>query len=116
CSPTFPCYNNVSNLLRDLSWLFQHPQVCKVAFEAVVGPSGGGSADAQVRAVAQLMCHLGVPGEPADVARDAFDENSYTFFRGQIGAWRLEFKPEHIRAFNERYRDILELYNYEVAS
>ncbi len=102
------------NTFRDTAWMLKHPMVCKVSFEGLIGARGGGDDALQRKQVASLMKHVGIVGNPAQIAQSIYREDSHTFSKGRIGSWREEFSPEHLRAFNEHFRDILELYGYEV--
>ena len=84
-------------------------------FEDLVGPKGGGSAEAQRRAVGRVAEHVGAPaGERAMrlVAEGLFGEGR-TFRKGQIGGWREEFSPEHVRAAREVAGTLLVELGYE---
>jgi hypothetical protein len=99
-------------LFRTLSWLRLHPRVLPVRFEALVGPEGGGDAEAQLREVERVAGHLGVDADPAVLAAGLYDRKSLTFHRGRIGRWRELFTPQQTQAFEERYGDILGRYGY----
>lgn len=108
---SFPCQGND---FRKMIWLLNHPRVCKVSFEELVGPDGGGSAEAQQRATARLIDFLGAAGRPAgDVAGSLYNRDAFSFYRGQIGAWRDVFTAEHRRLAEDRFADVLPLYGYE---
>jgi hypothetical protein len=38
--------------------------------------------------------------------------DALTFDKGRIDTWRDEFKPEHLKAFNNRFGDLLAVYGY----
>lgn len=103
-------------------WLLNHPDVCKTSFEELVGPKGGGSLEDQVRAVAHIMKFLDITStstststnpSPEDVAHNLFNPDSFSFYRGQIGAWREAFTPALRRLADDRFREVLQLYGYE---
>jgi hypothetical protein len=94
-------------------WMLRHPLVQKTSFERLVGAAGGGSDEAQVADVRAIMRHVGAPGDAADVASSIFDRNQRTFFRGQVGAFRREFSPAHLEAFNRQFRDVIVRYGYD---
>ncbi len=94
-------------------WLLRHPLVLKTSFERLIGAAGGGSDEFQVAEVRAIMRHVGAPGDAADVASSVFDRNQRTFFRGQIGAFRSEFSPEHVEAYNRQFRDVIVRYGYD---
>jgi hypothetical protein len=110
CDPSFhlmPSYT-------EFTWLLHHPKVCKVSFERLVGAAGGGSDEAQLDEVNQVMRHVGVERAAAEVAGKIFDRSVRVFRKGQIGSWREEWQADHRAAFNARYRSLLEMYGYSV--
>jgi hypothetical protein len=107
---SFPCQ---AGDFKRMLWLLHHPNVCKASFEELVGPDGGGSAQAQASAVARLISFLRVPDiSPEDVMGTLFNRDAFSFHRGQIGAWRKVFTAEHQRLAQERFGEILSLYSY----
>jgi hypothetical protein len=108
CDTTFPFWNS----LRESTWLFLHPQILNLSYEELVGLSGGGSERAQLLAVMRMMLHLNVGGDPRAIARKAYKTDAATFSKGRIDTWRDEFKPEHLKAFNDRFGDLLAVYGY----
>jgi hypothetical protein len=106
----FPCQ---ADDFKRMLWLLHHPDVCKASFEELVGPSGGGSADAQLAAVTRLMDFLGITTtSPRDIAGTLFNRDAFSFYRGQIGTWREVFTPEHHRLAQSRLGEVLPLYGY----
>lgn len=107
---SFPC--QVTDFRR-MAWLLHHPGVCKVSFEELVGPKGGGSAESQIRATARLIDFLHDTNASADrVASTLYNHDAFSFYQGQIGAWRNAFTAEHCRIAEERLGDVLSLYGY----
>jgi len=107
----FPCQ---ATDFRRMLWLLHHPGVCKVSFEELVGPAGGGSAESQIRATARLTGFLGMPGRSAEeVTARLFNRDAFSFYRGQIGAWRTVFTAEHCRLAEQRFGEVLSAYGYE---
>lgn len=106
--PGFPGHRDFEESL----WMLKHPGVCKVSYEELVGASGGGSDEKQLAAVARVLEHLGIEEEPDKVSQGIYTSKSRTFHKGRIGKWRTAFKPEHHRAFNKRFSDLLKLYGY----
>lgn len=71
-------------------WL-DAPDVLSVKFEDLVGTGGGGSHNAQLKAVADIANHVDRPLEYSELERvcgRVFAPSSATFRRGQIGDWR----------------------------
>jgi hypothetical protein len=112
---TDPCFPGADAYERGL-WLLRHPAVCKVSFEELVGPRGGGSRERQAAAVGRIAVFLGADDghgqDPAAIADGLFNEGAYSFHRGRIGAWREHFTPEHEKLFEERYGAVLDAYGY----
>lgn len=103
---TDPCFPGLRGFERAL-WLRHHPRVCAVAYEDLVGPHGGGSAERQVAAVARVAAALRVEIDPAEVADGLYNTRAFTFRGGLIGAWRDAFTPEHEALFAARYGHLL---------
>jgi hypothetical protein len=86
-----------------------------VKFEDLVGPRGGGSAEAQRLAVAGVARHLGV--ELDEATMEVVEEDLFglgrTFRKGQIGGWREEFSGEHTRSAREIAGPLLVELGYE---
>ncbi|GAA2428741.1 hypothetical protein GCM10010191_47370 [Actinomadura vinacea] len=93
-------------------WLLHHPNVYATSFEDLVGPEGGGSAEAQLRATAGLIEFLGADAAPEDVARNLFNRDAFTFFKGQVGGWKEVYTDEHRRIADKRFAEVLPLYGY----
>ncbi|MBI4467141.1 MAG: sulfotransferase domain-containing protein [Acidobacteria bacterium] len=71
-------------------------------FERLVGPEGGGSAEAQQAEIRRIAGHLGLSlsvQQIESVAGKLFGQGSVTFRRGEIGGWRESFTAEHKAAF-----------------
>jgi hypothetical protein len=95
-----------------MRWLLHHPRVCKVAFEDLIGERGGGSCERQEAAIARVLDHLGADADPAALAKEIYNEGSFTFYKGKSGTWRDAFDAE-CRALAEwRFRSVLDDYGY----
>jgi hypothetical protein len=108
---TDPCFPGASDFARGL-WLLRHPQVLAVSFEDLVGPRGGGCAEAQAGTLARLAEFLGVATDLPAVARTLFNPAARTFHRGRIGGWKDHFSARHRKLFHDRHGAIAELYGY----
>ena len=84
-----------------------------VKFENLVGPRGGGSAEAQQLAVAGVASHLGVEEATMGVVEENLFGVGRTFRKGQIGGWREVFSAEHERAAREIAGPLLVKLGYE---
>jgi hypothetical protein len=98
---------------KRMLWLLNHPDVCTVSFEEMIGAQGGGSVDAQTEAVARVVKFLGLDANPDELAGRLYRRDSFTFFKGQIGTWREAFTPELMRLAEHRFGDALPAYGYE---
>jgi hypothetical protein len=106
----FPCH---AADFKHMLWLLHHPNVCKTSFEELVGPEGGGSAQSQLSAAARLINFLGVTDQaPEDVVGALFNRDAFSFFHGQIGAWREVFTEEQCRLAEDYFGEVLSLYGY----
>jgi hypothetical protein len=107
--PSFPLQQDMRRML----WLLNHPNVCQTSFEDLVGPRGGGSAEAQAKSLARIIEFLGADAGPEEVTARLFNPEVFSFYKGQIGGWREAFTAEHRRLAQERFGDVLRLYGYE---
>jgi hypothetical protein len=94
-------------------WLLNHPKVCTVRYEDLVGPQGGGSRQAQVEAVDRVLRHIGSDRDAEAVAGRVYNPQSWSFFQGRSGGWRERFSKRNLDRFREQYGDLLEQYGYE---
>jgi len=94
-------------------WLLNHPDVCKVSFEELVGVRGGGSAEAQRAAIERVLEFIGADVDPEALAGKLFRTDSFSFFKGQIGSWREAFTAEHDALLADRLGEVIRLYGYE---
>jgi hypothetical protein len=95
-----------------LGWR-QAPQNYTTTFEQLVGARGGGSAEAQLREVKNILAHIGARhAQPAQLASRLFG-GTRTFAKGLIGGWREHFNEDHRRAFKELAGELLVELGYE---
>jgi hypothetical protein len=106
---SFPCQ---AGDYKRMFWLLHHPNVYTTSFEDLVGPNGGGSAQAQLRTTAGLIDFLGTSQAPEDVVKCLYNPDAFTFFKGQIGSWREAYTDEHRRIAQRRFGEVLPLYGY----
>lgn len=107
--PSFPGYA----AFEKAYWLLNHPNVCKVTFEELVGARGGGSDEAQRQAVDRVTQFLGADPAKVELKNDLFNSDAFSFFKGQIGSWRGEFSAEQEKKLKDRLGDMLVGYGYE---
>jgi hypothetical protein len=98
--------------LRDLYWLFQHPDVCTVRFEELVGPKGGALREQQVNAIQRILTHLSISDDPEELAEKVYNPSAFTFHKGKTGSWRKYYTPRHLDLCEKRFGEILDLYGY----
>ncbi|MBO4210383.1 hypothetical protein [Micromonospora echinofusca] len=106
--PAFPVSGDHERAL----WLLNHPNVCQVSFEQLVGARGGGSDELQAATVARVLDFLGCDDSPDQLVEKLFRTDSFSFFKGQIGSWREAFGPEHEELLAERLGRMVRLYGY----
>ena len=86
-----------------------------VKFEELVGSQGGGTAEAQKKAVVRVARHLDVDLKEQKLA--SIQENLFgsgrTFRKGRSGGWKEEFFEEHKKAIKDEAGDLLVKLGYE---
>ncbi|TDC81657.1 hypothetical protein E1193_14175 [Micromonospora sp. KC606] len=93
-------------------WLLDHPGVCKVSFEELVGPRGGGTVEAQQAALQRILSFLGVDAPSDQLSQRLFRRDSFSFYKGQIGSWRKAFTQDHTTMFMHQWGTTLRKYGY----
>lgn len=92
-----------------------HPMVYVTSFERLVGPRGGGSAEAQREEVNNIAAHLGI--ELTDDHRNAVIENLFggtvTFKDGKSGGWKQHFSAKHKQQIKALMGDLIVELGYE---
>ena len=105
---------NIAQLYASfLPWL-KVRDICPVKFENLIGPQGGGSAQAQLQEIRRISNWLGIrksDQEIAHIARILFGK--FTFREGKIGSWKTYFTPEHKQAFKQVAGQLLIDLGYE---
>jgi hypothetical protein len=89
---------------------------CLVYFEDLVGPSGGGDRNRQIRDIMRIADHLEVnlsETQIASISDGVFDRASPTFRKGIIGDWRNQFTSEHKQVFKDVAGQLLIDLGYE---
>jgi hypothetical protein len=94
-------------------WLLNHPKVCKVRYEDLIGPRGGSSRDRQVEAVNRILHHIGSDRDAEAVAERVYNPDAWSFYRGRSGGWREKFTKRNLARFTAQFGDILDQYGYE---
>jgi hypothetical protein len=95
-----------------MRWLLHHPRVCKVAFEDLIGERGGGSRDRQEACIQRVLRHVGADADPAALAKEIYNEGSFTFFKGRSGTWRDAFDEQSLALAERRFGSVLDDYGY----
>ncbi|HUC57455.1 MAG TPA: hypothetical protein VMA95_08640 [Streptosporangiaceae bacterium] len=93
-------------------WLLHHPGVCKVSFEELVGPRGGGSRELQVAALQRVFDHVGSAENPEKIADAVYDPGSWSFYQGKVSSWRDYFTGGNLACFDEQHPWLLRQYGY----
>lgn len=93
----------------------QDPDTVVAKFEDLVGLKGGGSTQNQRLAVERVAAHVGLSTDESTMR--LMEEELFgagrTFRKGQIGGWRSEFAPAHVRAAKEMAGPLLVQLGYE---
>jgi len=105
--------------VKALEWM-RDPDVLVVRFEDLVGSKGRGDDQKQlqtIEAFADIIGYSLTRTQAKAIAENLFgpapNEDTTTFFKGQIGSWKECFKEEHKALFKERMGDILIQMGYE---
>jgi len=106
--------DSITERFRAMEKWSDYPRMLTLRFEDLVGPGGGGSAEAQARSLSRL-CELLDIEETPDL-RKTFEESlfgrSSTFRKGQIGGWRESFDQTRLELFRTVAGDLLDRWGY----
>ncbi|WBB75723.1 hypothetical protein O7602_09550 [Micromonospora sp. WMMD1128] len=94
-------------------WMLHHPGVCKVRYEDLIGPRGGGTRERQVAAVSDVLRHIGSDSDAEAIADRVYNPDAWSFHQGRSGGWRDRFTARNLARFTEQFGDILQQYGYE---
>lgn len=97
-----------------LLWMTS-PRFLALRFEDLVGPQGGGSAQAQRITLQNIIKHLEIDSTEEimnNVVQTLFGGTG-TFREGQIGSWKKYFKPRHVEIFKQHAGQLLIDLGYE---
>ena len=89
---------------------------CVVQFERLIGPSGGGTRQAQHSEIRRMAAHLDMELDTATVdsiAASIYYRKSSTFRKGIVGDWMNHMTPEHKAAFKQAAGQLLLDLGYE---
>ena len=115
--PLTQLISEVNNRYRNqLGWIKQ-PNVYAIKFEDLIGPKGGGSQNIQLQVMRNIADFLGLhksDEEIKNLANKVHGSNmSWTFRKGQIGAWKKEFTRGQRLLFRDKNQALLEELGYE---
>ncbi len=88
--------------------------VIPLSYEELVGPRGGGTVEAQARAIWSVQLKLQVPGSPLAYGERAYAEGSATFRKGHINSHKEFFREQHYREFRRLPQDFMEVLGYSL--
>ncbi len=79
------------------------PTCCAIKFEDLIGPDGGGSQQAQVKAIRKIAKHIGVRLTPKilETCKKNIFGGTFTFRKGQIGSWKKYLGSKHKEVFKK---------------
>ncbi len=98
-----------------LAWM-NYPYALTVRFEDLIGSKGGGDDARQLATVKAIAKHISVElseERAQEIATSLFGDNAGTFRKGQIGAWKHKFTPEHKELFKQYGGELLTKLGYE---
>jgi hypothetical protein len=87
--------------------------VIPLCYEEIVGPRGGGTFEAQARAVWSVQLKLQIGGSPADYGERVYNVHSATFRQGRINGHKEFFTAEHHRELRRLPQDFMHLFGYD---
>ena len=111
-------YLNLTGSIRELFdlyltwWRDTFPNVWRLRYEDLIGASGGGDIERQLRTIWGLQLALNVPGRPSDYNDRIFSQSALTFRRGQIGDYLIDFTQDHHELFERSAADLLGVFGY----
>jgi hypothetical protein len=86
--------------------------VIPLCYEELVGPRGGGTLEAQARAIWSVQLKLQIPGSPTAHGERAYAVDSATFRKGRINGHKEFFRAEHYRELRRLPQDFMESLGY----
>ncbi|MES2345181.1 MAG: sulfotransferase domain-containing protein [Chlamydiota bacterium] len=119
---------SVSKLAEQMLRLSLDPKNLVCRYENLVGPEGGGDAEAQIEELQRIAEYLNISvtrdylisiasqlyGNSIDpFGKEGFEHFRSTFHKGQIGGWREMFTEEHKAIFKEKFGHVLIALGYE---
>ncbi len=93
-----------------------YPYALTVRFEDLVGSNGGGDDAKQLATVKAIAKHVSIElseERAQEIATNLFGITKNTFRKGQIGAWKEEFTPEHKKLFKQYGGELLIKLSYK---
>jgi hypothetical protein len=113
----------LTNIIKDINtyyniWLpwMNYPYGFTIRFEDLIGSKGGGDDAKQIATVKAIAKHISVElseERAQEIATNLFGITKNTFRKGQIGAWKEEFTPEHKKLFKQYGGELLIKLGYE---
>lgn len=103
---------------KRLKWTqLKRPPVFTVRYEKLVGPSGGGLREDQIKELTDIAYFIGltVSAESIEVIADSIygRPGEGTFEQGKIGTWKFHFNQSHKRKFKRKFGKMLIQLRYE---
>ncbi|MBN1815505.1 MAG: hypothetical protein JXA14_26975 [Anaerolineae bacterium] len=110
-----PVLLNICERYQTITPWLSHPINYTTYFEKLVGPRGGGSADAQLREISNIAQHLGLRHSARDIDRVAerIFGGTFTFRKGHTGAWQSKLTDDHKQAIKKIAGQLLIDLGYE---
>lgn len=105
--------SSVRQFFEESRGLFYSPDIFNVCFEDIIGPKGGGTRKKQLQAIQGLFEYLGLEVDANSIAENAYDPDSRTFHKGQIGNYKKVFTKKQLALFNKHNGHLLKDYKYK---
>ena len=113
--PDGPLLLSIGDRFRLFSGWLNEPTTYVTYFEKLVGPQGGGTAEAQRTELERIARHLGIwhsEKQLLTVAEQLFGGTN-TFRKGTVGGWQTHFHDQHRQAFKDVAGQLLLDLGYE---
>jgi hypothetical protein len=90
--------------------------VLALRFEDIVGPRGGGEGGGQIARLTALAEHIGWRGPAVHLTSaisGSFNPRASTFYKGQVGQWKVAFSETVRRLFQTRAGFLVRHWGYD---
>ncbi|MFN0065364.1 MAG: hypothetical protein ACKVOH_03925 [Chlamydiales bacterium] len=108
--------HSLNNIRNSLNFILHSPNVYLCHFENLVGPKGGGTREAQIREITNILEHYGFAHsleKVESIADSIWGTAGEHQNKGVIGRWKEHYKRPHVIAGKKAFGDLLITFGYE---